>query len=220
MLYNKQDIKVGSVCTVYKGLQGSGVQWASEWNLPRPPQNPDTVKGYSFVGLTIEGNGERQLSDISDIPVSYSWKFSTEDFKGNVVLDYMVGPKKGDSKTPGQAQEAMLWLTWKNGQTPIGFDKGKRKTLTFLGNTWDMYQGVNKDTKITVTSLLATRQYSGSFSGNTKEWLLALANQAQLFPPDTTWLNVANGGVEPFWGIVKINATIDMKIVSGAPRGA
>ncbi|KAK8174505.1 hypothetical protein BC567DRAFT_228290 [Phyllosticta citribraziliensis] len=130
----------------------------------------------------------------------------------------MIGPKKGDSKTKGEAQELMLWFTWKNGQVPIGFGKGKKKTLTFLDNSWDMYQGLNRDTGIVVTSLLAVRQYSGSFSGNTKDWLLALANQAQLFPPDTTWLNVVNGGVEPFWGVVTIDAQIDMKIVSGPPK--
>lgn len=124
----------------------------------------------------------------------------------------MTGPKKGDSKTPGQAQELMLWLTWRNNQVPIGFAAGKKATLNIYGKTWSMYQGKNKDTGITVTSLLADQQYSGSFSGNMKDWLLALANQAKLFPPDTTWLNVANCGVEPFWGVVNMDLSIDMKV--------
>ncbi|KAK7541394.1 concanavalin A-like lectin/glucanase domain-containing protein [Phyllosticta citricarpa] len=217
MMYNKKDIKVGSVCTVYKSLAGSAINWYSKWNLANPPHNPDTVKGYSFVGLTIEGS-ERKLSEITHIPVSYKWSFSTEDFKGNVVLDYMVGPKKGDSKTPGQAQELMLWFTWKNDQVPIGFEHGVRQKIHVFERSWNMYQGVNTETGITVTSLLAETQYSDSFSGNTKEWLLALAAQAKLFPPDTTWLNVVNGGVEPFWGTVTTDATIDMKVVTGAPK--
>ncbi|KAK8193576.1 concanavalin A-like lectin/glucanase domain-containing protein [Phyllosticta capitalensis] len=209
MMYNKDQIR-GSVCTIYKGLQGNTLQWGSEWNMPKAT-NPDTVKGYSFIGLTIEGR-EHQLSQITGIPATYTWNFNTQDFKGNVVFDFMTGPKKGDSKTPGQAQELMLWLTWRNNQVPIGFAAGKKATLNIYGKTWSMYQGKNKDTGITVTSLLADQQYSGSFSGNMKDWLLALANQAKLFPPDTTWLNVANCGVEPFWGVVNMDLSIDMKV--------
>ena len=84
MMYNYQQIK-GSVCTGFTGLVmgADGEQkcaWSSTWKMD-PDSNPDTVKGYSFVGLTQ--NLENKISDIGSIPSTYHWvRSNTTNYKG------------------------------------------------------------------------------------------------------------------------------------------
>lgn len=73
---------------------------------------------------------------------------------GNVVFDFMTSDTKGDS-TSTAAQELMLWLRYEGGQIPIGYNSGPVSKIDGLyGKSWTLYQGVNKDTGITVSSLL------------------------------------------------------------------
>lgn len=66
----------------------------------------------------------------------------------------MTSDTKGDSTT-SKAQELMLWLRYEGGQVPIGWSDGPVATITGLyGKTWKLYQGLNTDTGITVSSLL------------------------------------------------------------------
>lgn len=191
----------GSICTGYNGLSISSageqqIQWNSTWNLPKV-KNADTVKGYSFVGLTQ--NLETRLSDIASIPTMYHWiRTNTTAYKGNVVYDFMTSETKGDS-TSGNAQELMLWLRYEGGQLPIGYADGVVATITLYGKQWKLYQGKNEDTGITVSSLLVDQadQYIGNFSGDLRLWLEAMAKQG-IFS-DSTYVNVGNAGMEPFW---------------------
>ena len=88
MMYNYQQIK-GSVCTGFTGLVtgADGEQkcaWSSTWKMD-PDSNPDTVKGYSFVGLTQ--NLENKISDIASIPSTYHWvRSNTTNYKGTSSL--------------------------------------------------------------------------------------------------------------------------------------
>lgn len=87
MNYNYQQI-AGSVCTGFTGLvTEDGVQkcgWNSTWDLPEA-ENPDTVKGYSFVGLTQ--NLESRVRDIKAIPADYHWIRRKEtEYKGLLLL--------------------------------------------------------------------------------------------------------------------------------------
>lgn len=87
MMYDYKEIS-GSVCTGYSGLttgsDGSQViSWNSNWNMPKA-SNPDTVKGYSFVGLTQ--NLETKLSAIASIPSTYHWvRSNTTAYKGTTT---------------------------------------------------------------------------------------------------------------------------------------
>lgn len=89
MNYNYQQIS-GSACTGFTGLvTEKGVQkcgWTSTWDMPKA-DNPDTVKGYSFVGLTQ--NLENRITDIASIPADYHWiRKKKSEYKGMPDLGY------------------------------------------------------------------------------------------------------------------------------------
>jgi hypothetical protein len=154
--------------------------------------------------------GFERLSKIKSIPASYDWKrTNTTEYKGNIAFDFMTSDVKDDS-TSSRAQELMLWLEWTGGQLPIGWVAGPKKTLTIFGRTWKLYQGKNEDTGITVSTLMPDQQYTNSFKGDLKEWLVALS-KAGVFKADT-YVNVGNAGTEPFYGKATVEATLGLQI--------
>ena len=214
MFYNAAR-SVGTQCTNYLGQTTSSsgqkqIQWASETNIQRADSTANLPKGYSFVGLT-QGL-ETQLSAIKSIPASYSWtRTNTTAWKGNTCFDFMTSDTKGDS-TSTNAQELMLWLQYDGGQLPIGWNsKTPAATIDNLfGTSWKLYEGKNTDTGITVHSLLPDVQFQGSFEGDLKEWLVALAGIGRF--SQSTFVNVGNAGTEPFWGNAVMNATLGLQI--------
>ena len=124
----------------------------------------------------------------------------------------MTSDTKGDS-TSSNAQELMLWLRYEGGQVPIGWSAGPVATINNLyGKTWKLYQGLNTDTGITVSSLLVdpADQYYGWFEGDIKDWLMAMVNQG-LFTA-STYVNVGNAGMEPFYGDVSFQNKLGLKV--------
>lgn len=235
MNYNYQDI-VGSACTGYVGLSGSGsdqmIHWNSTWDIS-PSTQPGLVKGkqdwhametsstrrliamragYSFIGLT-QGL-ENRLSDIASIPAKYHWiRDNQTQYEGNVVFDFMTSDTKGDS-TSTSAQELMLWLRYEGGQVPIGYSSGPVATINGLygKDGWRLYQGKNTATGITVSSLVvpSDNQYYGNFDGDVKDWLSAMSEQG-IFST-STYVNVGNAGMEPFHGTVNFVNTLNLRI--------
>ena len=107
----------------------------------------------------------------------------------------------------------MLWLRYEGGQVPIGWSAGPVATINNLyGKTWKLYQGLNTDTGITVSSLLVdpADQYYGWFEGDIKDWLMAMVNQG-LFTA-STYVNVGNAGMEPFYGDVSFQNKLGLKV--------
>ncbi|KAK3697137.1 hypothetical protein LTR37_017633 [Vermiconidia calcicola] len=214
MINDKKRIS-GSCCTAFngvvKGVDGEDkCSWSSTWDIAKD-SNSDLVKGYSFVGLTQ--NLENRISDIASIPATYRWKRDNlTEYKGNVVFDFMTSDTRGDS-TSSSAQELMLWLRYEGGQIPIGYNDGPVATINNLyGRTWKLYQGLNTDTGITVSSLLVDpdNQYHGWFKGDIKDWLLAMVDQG-LFTA-STYVNVGNAGMEPFYGKVTFENKVGLHI--------
>lgn len=122
----------------------------------------------------------------------------------------MTSDTEGDS-TSAAAQELMLWLEYEGGQLPIGWADGAVATVQELyGTSWKLYQGVNEDTGITVSSLLPDTQFAGDFSGDVKDWLLALVDLGVFSA--STYVNVGNAGTEPFYGNAVLNATLGLQI--------
>ncbi|ORY60955.1 concanavalin A-like lectin/glucanase domain-containing protein [Pseudomassariella vexata] len=214
MNYNYQYIN-GSCCTAFSTITGSGdnqtIDWSSIWDIDESV-NTNVVKGYSFIGLTQ--NLETKLSAILSIPSTYAWTVSnTTAYKGNVVYDFMTSDTKGDS-TSSNAQELMLWIAYEGGQVPIGWSDGPVATIDglFGKDGWELYQGVNTDTGITVSSLLVPEndQFKGNFEGDIKDWLLALSKQGVF--STTTYVNVGNAGIEPYWGTVMFDNSLALRI--------
>ncbi|EME39063.1 glycoside hydrolase family 12 protein [Dothistroma septosporum NZE10] len=213
MNYAYQEID-GSACTGYESLTTASdgtqrIKWNSTWAIAED-SNADVVKGYEFVGLTE--NLENTITSIDSIPASYQWvKTNTTAYKGNVCFDFMTSDTKGDS-TSSSAQELMLWLRYEGGQVPIGYSSGSVATVQLYNKSWKLYQGKNEDTGITVSSLLVDEadQYYGSFEGDIKDWLLAMVDQG-LFTT-STYVNVGNAGMEPFYGTVDFKNTLGLQI--------
>lgn len=129
---------------------------------------------------------------------------------GNVCYDFMTNNIKGDS-TSTSSRELMLWLQYEGGQLPIGWGKGPSATIDDLfGTSWELYEDVNSDTGITVSSMLPTTQFEGSFSGDLKDWLLALVALGKF--TEDTYVNVGNAGTEFFYGNAIMNATLALQI--------
>ncbi|KAI7202939.1 hypothetical protein D0869_12125 [Hortaea werneckii] len=215
MMYNYQQTE-GSVCTGFKELVTGDYDgetkcaWNSTWDITEVDSTSNVPKGYSFVGLTQ--NLETKISAIDSIPATYHWVRTNQTaYKGNVCFDFMTSDTKGDS-TSSSAQELMLWLRYEGGQLPIGYADGVKATIQLYGKSWDMYQGVNEDTGITVTSLVVDEddQYWGWFAGDIKDWLLALVDQG-LFS-SSTYVNVGNAGMEPFYGTVDFQNKLGLQI--------
>ncbi|GFF55878.1 hypothetical protein CNMCM6936_002302 [Aspergillus lentulus] len=213
MLYNAAQM-VGTQCTNYAGVTTSDggtkeVLWSSVTDIDYVESTSNVPKGYSFVGLTQ--NLETKLSAIDSIPAVYNWaRTNTTYFKGNVCFDFMTNDIKGDS-TSSSSRELMLWLQYDGGQLPIGWTKGPAATIDNLfGTSWTLYEDINTDTGITVSSLLPTKQFEGSFSGDLKDWLLAMANLGRF--TESTYVNVGNAGTEFFYGNSVMNATLGLQI--------
>lgn len=132
---------------------------------------------------------------------------------GNVVYDFMTSDTKGDS-TSTEAQELMLWLAYEGGQVPIGWADGAVATIDglFGKDGWQLYQGKNTDTGITVSSLLVAddNQFDGDFSGDIKDWLTAMSKQG--IYSTGTYVNVGNAGMEPYWGTVTFDNYVSLRI--------
>ncbi|KAL0256237.1 hypothetical protein SLS55_008629 [Diplodia seriata] len=217
MMYNSAQIE-GTACTGYVGTTtdangNPAVKWNSTMSIEYVESTNNVPKGYSFVGLTQ--NLENRISDIGSIPTTYEWtRTNTTAYKGNVCYDFMTSDTKGDS-TSSNAQELMLWLQYEGGQLPIGWADGAVATIDSLyGTSWKLYQGKNTDTGITVSSLLPDTQFTGSFSGDIKDWLSALVTQGVF--TDSTYVNVGNAGTEPFYGDAVFEATLGLQVNVGS----
>lgn len=132
---------------------------------------------------------------------------------GNVVYDFMTSDTKGDS-TSSAAQELMLWLDWEGGQVPIGWADGAVATIDglFGKDGWQLYQGENTGTGITVSSLLAPADdmFQGAFEGDIKDWLTAISEQGVF--TTSTYVNVGNAGMEPYWGTATFDNYLSLRI--------
>lgn len=213
MMYN-QALTVGKQCINYDsvstGTDGTKkIKWSAVSTIDYVKKTDNVPKGYSFIGLTQ--NLETKLSAIKSIPATYDWtRTNTTAYKGNICFDFMTSDTKGDS-TSSNAQELMLWLEYTGGQLPIGWVEGPVATINDLyGTSWKLYQGKNEDTGITVSSLLPDKQFTGTFSGDIKEWLQALVKVGVF--TDNTYVNVGNAGTEPFYGKATVDATLGLQI--------
>ena len=165
-------------------------------------------KGYSFVGLT--SNLENTISVIDSIPATYDWtRTNSTVFKGVlyaemftlrmltvsigiVCFDFMTSNTKGDP-TSTYAQELMLWLQSEGDQLPIGWTSGAVASIESLfGTSWNLYEGVNDSTGITVYSMLPDKQFEGTFTSDLKDWLEALIKLGRF--SNLTYINVGNAG--------------------------
>ncbi|KAL8795393.1 MAG: hypothetical protein Q9195_002134 [Heterodermia aff. obscurata] len=187
---------VGSVCTQFDRVETPAggnprIVWGSKTAIEYVESTNNVAKGYTNIGLIQ--NLQTTISSIASVPATYDWtRTETSPFKGNICFDFILSPTKGDS-TSTSAQELMLWLQYEGGQLPIGWDRGPAATIPALfGTSWKLYEDINTGNGMTVHSLLPDTQFSGSFTGDLKEWFEALVQLGRL--SEGSWVNIGNAG--------------------------
>ncbi|KAF5860601.1 hypothetical protein ETB97_001305 [Aspergillus alliaceus] len=170
---------------------------------------------YDQVITSTSGTKEVVWNSVTEIEyVESTWtRTNTTAYKGNVCFDFMTSDVKGDS-TSSSSRELMLWLHYEGGQLPIGWANGAVATIDDLFDTsWKLYEDVNEDTGITVSTLIPETQFDGTFTGDLKDWLLALSKLGRF--TESTYVNVGNAGTEFFYGNSIMNATLGLQINLG-----
>ncbi|KAG0144400.1 hypothetical protein CROQUDRAFT_108541 [Cronartium quercuum f. sp. fusiforme G11] len=206
MVYARQET-IGPEKTTLFQVDGTMIHWGNYLNILQVPATANVPKSYAFLGMTSDLN--HPINVYSAIPASYSWtrQNGPTGFKGNVAFDFVVsnGPdKKSD-------HELMLWLQWEGNQMPIGTGEATLKIHNLYGQSWTLYQGINKNTGVPVRSLLPDNQYKDHFSGDMKLWLLKLV-EAGIFR-DGAYLWTANMGMEAFWGESTFKAQSSLQLL-------
>lgn len=231
-MYNAGQM-VGQQCTNYEdllesseGLEGSSggsgggtttqyVRYTSVTDIERVGGTEDVCKGYSNVG--IGKNLERRFGDVKGIPAYFQWERAESDgFKGANIFDFITAPAPGDASSASTA-EFMLWLEIWGGQVPIGYSRGPVAALDLFGAAFDLYEGQNPSSGVTVRSALPTTgsssssPFGGVFRGDLKDWLDAMA--ARGYIRDADYVNVGNAGTEVFYGSSEMKAVVALEIV-------
>ncbi|KAF2653857.1 glycoside hydrolase family 12 protein [Lophiostoma macrostomum CBS 122681] len=181
------------------------IHWSSIWNIDKAKcLTPEITKGYS--NLAVGKNLKKEVSAVQSMDTVWNWTATnTEDIKGCITFDFMMGPTAGDY-TSSSVKELMLWLWWTGDDLPIGYAEGPVATISLFGKDgWKLYQGMNTQSNQLVSSLLAPEDemYTGNFEGDLKDWFTALsdAGQYQVYP-STYYVNVGNMGTEAWYGDV------------------
>lgn len=133
------------------------------------------------------------------------------------MFDFITSPKSGDGSSTSSS-EFMLWLEIWGGQVPIGHSDGPTASFDLYGTTFDLYEGENKGSGVTVRSALPAASsngggaspFNGVFSGDLKEWLQVMANLG--FIADSDFVNIGNAGTEVFYGNSEMEAVVALEI--------
>ncbi|RYP45130.1 hypothetical protein DL768_008488 [Monosporascus sp. mg162] len=211
-MYNA-DLMVGRQCTNYESVLEAPdgtqqVRYTSVTDIQHLEDTEDDCKGYSNVG--IGKNLGEQFRDITSIPAYFQWeRKSSGEFKGANLFDFITAPSAGDTRSTATS-EFMLWIEIWGGQVPIGYSRGPVATFDLYGKTFQLYEGENPGSGVTVRSALPESPFGGVFEGDLRDWLGAMAERGYI--RDTDFVNVGNAGTEIFYGDSEMEAVVALEI--------
>ncbi|RYZ82975.1 MAG: response regulator transcription factor, partial [Proteobacteria bacterium] len=165
----------------------------------------------AYTEYALEGF-EHDVIDYLLKPVPYD-RFYRSVIKAKLLLEKTV---QNTEPAPGVVQPVVDYLFIK-GDSKNKFIKVDLKDILYvegLKNYLSVY--TFKQRLITYQSLkdfesqLPDKQFTGTFSGDIKEWLEALVKVGVF--KDSTYVNVGNAGTEPFYGKAVMNATLGLQI--------
>ncbi|ORY61764.1 concanavalin A-like lectin/glucanase domain-containing protein [Pseudomassariella vexata] len=209
-MYNA-DSMTGTQCTNYDDITTEGVVWTSVTDIEKTNDKTtqDLCKGYSNIGIGT--NLKNRLSDISSIPAYFKWsRTNTTEFRGSNLFDFVTSSTAGADPNDPVSSEFMLWIEIWGDQVPIGYSRGPVTAVDLFGISFDVYEGQNPGTGVTVRSLLPTGSFKGAFQGDLKDWLSAMVGQGYI--KDSDFVNVGNAGAEIFYGNSVMDATVSLKV--------
>ncbi|RYP63993.1 hypothetical protein DL770_009270 [Monosporascus sp. CRB-9-2] len=207
------DLMVGRQCTNYESVLEAPdgtqqVRYTSVTDIQRLEDTEDDCKGYSNIGIG-KNLGER-FRDITSIPAYFQWeRRNSGEFKGANIFDFITAPSAGDTRSTATS-EFMLWIEIWGGQVPIGYSQGPVATFDLYGTTFQLYEGVNQGSGVTVRSALPESSFGGVFEGDLRDWLGVMAERGYI--RDTDFVNVGNAGTEIFYGDSEMEAVVALEI--------
>ncbi|KAG4424854.1 hypothetical protein IFR04_002014 [Cadophora malorum] len=189
----------GSQCTTFNSLSSAGsVSWSTSWTWAG---GANSVKSYSNVALE---NVNKQLSAISSIPSTWTWRQSGTNVVSDVSYDLWLAPSVGANNQ----YEIMVWLGSYGGAGPISSTYNSAgnavpvATPTILGTKWNLFKGPNGDT--TVFSFVAPSNI-GNFNGDLKLFFNYLTSSQGV--STSAVVTSLQAGTEPFTGSNVVFAT-------------
>ncbi|EMR68704.1 putative family 12 glycoside hydrolase protein [Eutypa lata UCREL1] len=204
----------GQQCTNYEEVvETSGgtqqmVRYESVTDIEQVDDTEDVCKGYSNVG--IGENLRKPFRDVKAIPAYFQWERTISTaFKGANVFDIITSPTSGDGSSTASS-EFMLWISIWGGQVPIGYSRGPVATFDLYGTSFDLYEGENPGSGVTVRSALPTSSFDGVFEGDLRDWLQVMADRG--YVADGDYVNVGNAGTEVFYGSSEMKAVVAIEI--------
>lgn len=93
---------------------------------------------------------------------------------------------------------------------PIGYSRGPVATFDLYGTSFDLYEGENPGSGVTVRSALPTSSFDGVFEGDLRDWLQVMADGG--YVADGDYVNVGNAGTEVFYGSSEMKAVVAIEI--------
>ena len=102
-LWGKDSASSGSQCTYLNSASNNGIAWSTTWTWQGSPNN---VKSYVYSGRQVTKG--RKISQISSMPTSVNWKYSTS-VRANVAYDIFTAADPNHSTSSGD-YELMIWL--------------------------------------------------------------------------------------------------------------
>ncbi|EGG11080.1 family 12 glycoside hydrolase [Melampsora larici-populina 98AG31] len=193
MIYNS-GMTVGKQTTQLLEWKADMVHWRNDLDIANQPATENVPKSYAFVGMVSDMN--QPITAYRSIPVEYYWqRTNSQPTKANVCLDFVISLT--NNKNPDH--ELMLWLEKEGGQKPIGYGGKTVRVENLYGRSWTLYEGPNKsNNNVMVRTLVPDEDFSGSFIGDAREWLMKLVELKRF--PASAYVSVANMGMEAFWG--------------------
>ncbi|RYO74238.1 hypothetical protein DL764_010920 [Monosporascus ibericus] len=128
---------------------------------------------------------------------------------GANIFDFITAPTAGDTSSTATS-EFMLWIEIWGGQVPIGYSQGPVAKLDLYGTTFQLYEGKNRGSGVTVRSALPESPFGGVFDGDLRDWLGVMAERGYI--RNTDFVNVGNAGTEIFYGDSEMEAVVALEI--------
>lgn len=177
----------GSQCTYVDSVSSSGVSWYTTYSWSGGASD---VKSYAYSGRVIPTG--MLISQISSMPTSASWQYSTTSISADVAYDLFTASDPDHSTSSGD-YELMIWLAKYGDIYPIGSTVG---TVSVGGYSWTLWAGYNGAMK--TFSFVASSPIT-SFSSDVEEFFSYLAS-SQGYPASSQYLLTYQFGSEAFVG--------------------
>ncbi|KAH8800610.1 endoglucanase A precursor [Xylogone sp. PMI_703] len=176
----------GSQCSGVDSLSGSTLAWHTKWSWSG---GSSSVKSFANVALQMSAT---QLSRISSIPSSWSWKYTGSNIDADVAYDMFTS----SSSSGSNEYEVMVWLAALGGAGPISSTGSPIATPSIDGQTWRLFYGLNGNMK--VYSFVANSGSVSNFSGDLLNFFKYLESSQGM--PSSQYLLSIQAGTEPFTG--------------------